>query len=127
MIFLTIIFFVAIFAAIIHEIVFMITEGTPPKDKDVLEMWEKCKDAYKELDQTYNDQFRLAKGKGYYDITVPRIIKFNYSLLWFGYITEVGVLPRWYKSSKIIKQRFNEEIKKSKYTVTKRDKLGLGK
>lgn len=127
MIFLTIIFFVAIFAAIIHEIVLMITEGTPPKDKDVLEMWEKCKDAYKELDQTYNDQFRLAKGRGYYDSTAPRITKYNYSLIWFGYIAEVGVLPRWYKSSKMIKQRFNEEIKNSSYTVTKRDKLGLGK
>ena len=122
MIFLTILLFIAIFLAIVHEIIFVWEYGTPPKDKDVLEMWEKCKDSYNELDKTYNDQFRLYKGKGYYD---PTIIKFNYSLLWFGYIKEVGVLPRWYKSSKMIKQRFNEEIKKSKYTVTKRDKLGL--
>tara|TARA_R110000868_G_scaffold11323_5_gene55392 strand:- start:321 stop:689 length:369 start_codon:yes stop_codon:yes gene_type:complete len=122
MIFLTILLFIAIFVAIVHEIIFMLEYGTPPKDKDVLEMWEKCKDSYNELDQTYIDQFRLDTKQ--WGIT-PKIIKFNYSLLWFGHIKEVGVLPRWYKSSKIIKQRFNEEIKKSKYTVTKRDKLGL--
>ena len=125
MIFLTILFFGAILAAIIHEYIFMLEYGTPPKDKDVLEMWDKNKDKYKELDQTYNNQFRLHKGSGFYNDTIPRITKFKYSLLWFGSIKDVGVLPRWYKSSKIIKQRFNEEIKKSKYTVTKRDKLGL--
>ena len=125
MIQLTILFYIALFVSIVHEIIFVFEYGTPPKDKDVLEMWEKCKDSYKELNQTYNDQFRLDKGRGYYDITAPKIIKFNYSLIWFGYIKDVGVLPRWYKSSKLIKQRFNEEIKNSKYTVTKRDKLGL--
>ena len=125
MILLTILFFIAMFVAIVHEIIFVFEYGTPPKDKDVLEMWEKYKDSYKDLDQTYTNQFRLDKGRGYYDITVPRIIKFNYSILWFGYIKDVGVVPRWYKSSKMIKQKFNEEIKNSKYTVTKRDKLGL--
>jgi hypothetical protein len=122
MIFLTILFFVAIFAAIIHELVFMLTEGTPPKDKDVLEMWEKCKDSYKDFDLNWNEQFRLSSKTG---SGAPQITKINYSILWLGYIKGVGVLPRWYKSSKIIKQRFNEEIKKSKYIVTKRDKLGL--
>lgn len=125
MIFLTIIFVVTIFVAIIHEIVFMITKGTPPKDKDVLEMWEKLKDSYIKLEQTHNDQFRLGKGNMDHSTGIAKITKFNYSLLWFGHIKGVGVLPRWYKSSKIIKQRFNEEIKKSNYTITKRDKLGL--
>lgn len=127
MIFLTIIFVVTIFAAIIHEIVFMITKGTPPKDKDVLEMWEKLKDSYIKLEQTHNDQFRLGKGNMDHSTGIAKITKYNYSLLWFGHIAGVGVLPRWYKSSKIIKQRFNEEIKKSNYTITKRDKLGLDK
>ena len=127
MIFLSFVFVIAMLVAIIHETIFMLEYGTPPKDKDVLEMWEKCKDNYNELDQTYNDQFRLYKGRGSYGIKVPTIIKFNYSLLWFGHIKEVGVLPRWYKSSKMIKQKFNEEIKNSTYTVTKRDKLGLDK
>lgn len=116
---------VVLFMAIVHEIMFSLEYGTPPKDKDVLEMWEKSKDRYQELNQTYNKQFRLNEGWGPYDIPTPKIIKFNYSLLWFGYIADVGVLPRWYKSSKIIKQKFNEEIKNSKYLVTKRDKLGL--
>ena len=124
MIFLTILLFIAIFLAIVHEIIFVCEYGTPPKDKDVLEMWEKSGDIYNSLDKSYNDQFRLDTKQ--WSIT-PKIIKFNYSLLWFGYISDVGVLPRWYKSSKIIKQRFNEEIKNSKYTVTKRDKLGLDK
>ena len=122
MIFLTILFVVAIFAAIINEILFVMHEGTPPKDKDVLEMWEKFRDGYNDLDRNWNDQFRLTTFR---ISSAPHITKLNYSLLWFGYIKDVGVLPRWYKSSKIIKQRFNEEIKKSKYTVTKRDKLGL--
>ena len=43
MIFLTILFVVAIFAGIVHEMVFLIEKGTPPKDKDVLEMLEKYK------------------------------------------------------------------------------------
>jgi len=51
MIFLTILLFIAIFLAIVHEIIFVWEYGTPPKDKDVLEMWEKCKDSYNELDR----------------------------------------------------------------------------
>ena len=121
---LAFIFVLAIIVAIIHETIFILEHGTPPKDKDVLEMWDKFKDEYNDFDQTYNDQFRLST-KGW--SKVPYIKKFNYSLLWFGNIVEVGVLPRWYKSSKIIKQRFNEEIKKSNYNITKRDKLGLDK
>ena len=121
MIFLAILFFVATIAVIIHETVF-VTEGTPPKDKDVLEMWDKYKDSYNDFDRNWNEQFRLSTRT--WD-GAPQIIKFNYSLLWFGYIKDVGVLPRWYKSTKIIKQRFNDDIKKSKYIVTKRDKLGL--
>jgi hypothetical protein len=126
MIFLGFVLAIVLFVAIVHEIVFVFEYGTPPKDKDVLEMWDKYKDSYTDFDQTYNEQFRLYKGSNWKDSNqVSKIIKFNYSLLWFGYIKDVGVLPRWYRSSKIIKPRFNEEIKKSKYTVTKRDKLGL--
>jgi len=126
MIFLTILFVVAIFAGIVHEMVFMIEKGTPPKDKDVLEMLEKYKDTYT-IGKNWYDQFQLESNVDLKsgNPTGPRVAKFNYSILWFGYINSVGVVPRWYKSSKILKQIFNEKIKASKYFPTKREKLGL--
>jgi hypothetical protein len=126
MIFLTIVFVVAIFAGIVHEMVFMIEKGTPPKDKDVLEMLEKYKDTYT-IDKNWYDQFQLESNVDWKsgNPTGPRVTKFSYSIFWFGYINRVGVVPRWYKSSKILKQIFNEKLRASKYYQTKRDKLGL--
>lgn len=126
MIFLTIVFVVAMFAGVVHEIVFILEKGTPPKDKDVLEMLEKYRDTYT-IDKNWNNQFYLESNIDWKSGTPtgPRIKKFNYSILWLGYIEGEGVVPRWYKSSKILKQIFNEKIKASRYYQTKRDKLGL--
>jgi hypothetical protein len=124
-VFLTILLVVALFVCVVHELIFIIDRGIPPKDKDMIEMLEKYKDTYSKLDRKYNDQFTLESnvdrraGKG------PKIIRFNCSILWLGYIEDIGVLPRWYKSSKILKQLFDQQIKASSYSVTKRDKLGL--
>ena len=51
----------------------------------------------------------------------------KYSLLFPYYINHVGVIPFWYKSAKVLDQMFKEKIATSRYKVTKRDKLGLGK
>jgi len=124
--FLTVLFAIALLVGIVHEIMFMTEKDTPPKDKDVLEMIEKYKDTYS-IDKNWNNQFRLESKSDWNRNTPtgPKIIKLNYSILWLGYIDGVGVLPRWYKSSKILKQIFNEKIKASKYSPTKREKLGL--
>jgi hypothetical protein len=97
-------------------------KGIPPKDKDVIEMLEKYKGTYSKLDRNWNDQFTLESNA---DWRVAKVIRFNHSILWLGYIEDIGVLPRWYKSSKILKQLFDQQIKASSYSVTKRDKLGL--
>jgi hypothetical protein len=126
MIFLTILFAIAVFVGVVHEVIFMIGKGTPPKDKDVLEMLDKYRNTYS-ISKNWDDQFRLESDVDWKsdNPTGPRITKFNYSILWLGYIEGAGVVPRWYKSSKILKQIFNEKIKASKYYQTKRSKLGL--
>jgi hypothetical protein len=124
-VFLTILLVVALFVCVVHELIFIIDRGIPPKDKDMIEMLEKYKDTYSKLDRKWSDQFTLESNADWRVAKGPKVIRFNHSILWLGYIEDIGVLPRWYKSSKILKQLFDQQIKASSYSVTKRDKLGL--
>lgn len=102
------------------EIGMICEEGTPAKDQDILEMITKYQSKWY-LDKNWNDNFRLNSGS--YD--TPNINKSQLSILFPYYITGVGVVPVWYKSTKVLNQLFKEQIENSKYKVTKRSKLGL--
>lgn len=95
--------------------------GAPPKDSDILEMLEKYKMEY-DVERKWNDKFKL---KASYRSITPNISQTQYSIIFPYYINNVGLVPIWYKSTKIIEQLFKDKITKSKYTTTKREKLGL--
>ena len=84
-------------------------------------MLEKHKVDYN-LERKWNDKFAL---KTSFRLNAPAIHQTQYSLLFPYYITDVGVVPIWYKSASKIKQMFEEKISASSYTTTKREKLGL--
>lgn len=113
---------------IIGSIVFVVVEsvnlfelGTPPKDSDILEMLEKRGSDY-ELDKKWNDKFKL---KAHWRSSSPSIHQTQYSIIFPYYIEEVGLIPIWYKSIKIVEELFKNKITKSIYKTTKREKLGL--
>lgn len=96
--------------------------GTPPKDSDILEMLEKFKMEYN-VERKWNDKFKLTIIS--FKSMAPNIHQTQYSIIFPYYINNVGLVPIWYKSTKIIEQLFKDKITKSKYTTTKREKLGL--
>jgi hypothetical protein len=98
-------------------------QGTPAKDCDILEMLEKCEAEYG-LEKKWNDKFKLNAS---YRSNAPSIHQTQFSIIFPYYISNVGVVPIWYKSASKIKKMFEEKISASKYNVTKRDKLGLNK
>jgi len=101
---------------------FILTEeGTPAKDSDILEMLEKYKVEYN-VEKKWNDKFKL---KTSYRSDAPSIHQTQRSIIFPYYISNVGVVPIWYKSASKIKNMFEEKISASTYNTTKRDKLGL--
>ena len=103
------------------EIVNLFELGIPPNNSDILEMVEKYEVEY-EVDKKWNDKFKL---KASYRSNTPNINQTKYSIIFPYYISDVGLVPIWYKSTKIIEQLFKDKIAKSKYTTTKREKLGI--
>jgi len=102
------------------ECAILIEEGTPAKDSDILEMLEKYKVEY-HLEKKWNDKFKLRVSYS----RAPTIHQTKNSIIFPYYISNVGVVPIWYKSSNQIKDMFKEKISTSEYNITKRDKLGL--
>lgn len=121
MILITILLFITILFTVIGESFIVLEEGLPAKDSDILEMLETYKAEF-EVDKKWNDKFKL---KASYRSNAPSIHQTQYSVIFPYYISGVGVVPIWYKSASNIKQMFEEKITASKYTTTKRDKLGL--
>lgn len=103
------------------EIVNLFEFGAPPKDSDILEMLEKYSVGY-ELNEKWNSKFKL---KASYKSDAPSIHQTQYSVIFPHYIDGVGLIPIWYKSTKVIEQQFKDKIAKSKYKTTTREKLGL--
>jgi hypothetical protein len=103
------------------EIVNLFEFGIPPNDSDILEMVEKYEVEY-EVDKKWNDKFKL---KASYRSNTPNINQTQYSIIFPYYISDVGLVPIWYKSTKIIEQLFKDKIAKSKYKITTREILGL--
>lgn len=105
----------------IVEIVNLFDLGIPPKDSDILEMLEKFSVGY-ELNEKWNDKFELNSS---FRSMSPKIHQTQYSIIFPHYIEGVGLVPIWYKSTKIIEQLFKDKIANSKYKTTTREKLGL--
>lgn len=98
-------------------------EGSPAKDKDILEFLEKTDKDYTRIKRSWSDRFYI--DTGYYN-TSPRIIRNSKWFLCYPYIIEgIGVVPYWYKSKKVIDAKFSELFKGSQYDTNKRKKLGL--
>ena len=109
-------------AQVITSIFLRFEEGSPAKDKDILEMLEKA--SYTEVTQKWDNTFFIEAE--YRNSNVPRIYKNNKWFIYYPYTIEgVGVVPRWYRSRKIIDAKFKELIKGSRYDNNKRKKLGL--
>lgn len=115
---------IALAIGIIIECVNMFEHGTPAKDSDILEMLEKYEVDFC-VDKKWNDKFKLYTSS--YKSNAPDIHQTQYSIIFPYYISNVGVVPIWYKSTSRIRSMFKEKITASKYTTTKRDKLGLNK
>jgi hypothetical protein len=119
--FLLVLFIVVSICLIIIESVNLYELGTPPKDSDILEMLEKYETEYT-VDKKWNNKFKL---KTTFRSETPNIVQTQYSVIFPYYVNGVGLIPIWYKSTKIIEGLFKDRILKSKYKITKRDKLGL--
>jgi len=121
MILLIILVIIGLIVLVLVESFNLFELGIPPKDSDILEMLEKYKVEY-ELDKKWNDKFKL---KASFRSNTPNINQTQYSILFPYYIDGVGLVPIWYKSTKIIEELFKDKIAKSKYKITTREKLGL--
>ena len=122
MILLIILVFLGLFVWVCVEGVNLFELGLPPKDSDILEMLEKYSEEY-DLDRKWNDKFRLCRNSS--KSTAPLIHQTGYSVIFPYYIDNVGLVPIWYKSTKVIQQLFKDKMVKSKYKITTREKLGL--
>jgi hypothetical protein len=121
MILLVILIIIGLVVLTIIEGINLFELGIPPKDSDILEMLEKYSVGY-DLDKKWNDKFKL---KSSFRSNAPYIHQTQYSILFPHYIDGVGLVPIWYKSTKIIEQLFKDKIANSKYKTTTREKLGL--
>jgi hypothetical protein len=99
-----------------------IEDGSPAKDKDILELFEKKGNLYDRIHNNWDGNL-IIQSKFSEAPTITRNIK------WFIYypytIDGVGAVPRWYKSRKVIDAKFAELFKGSQYDTNKRKKLGL--
>lgn len=121
MIVLLVLLGVAMFFWIAVECIVLSEEGAPAKDSDILEMLQNYGADF-DIEKKWNDKFKL---KASFRSLAPNVHQTQYAIIFPYYIDGVGVVPIWYKSANKIKQMFDEKISSSKYTVTKRAKLGL--
>ena len=102
---------------IAYELININVVGFPPKDEDVLEFVEKVRngDPYL-LDGAKPGSMLCSSGNPYISTTLSTV-------LMGCYISDVGAIPRWYKSYDEIQKLYVELG--SKNSKTKREKLGL--
>lgn len=107
----------------ISHIILRLSEGSPAKDKDILELFEKKGEQYDRIKSNWEERLSI-ENRSHDD--VPKIEKNRKWFILYPYtIQNVGVVPRWYKSRKVIDVKFAELLKDSKYNKDKRKKLGL--
>lgn len=105
------------------HLILRLSEGSPAKDRDILELFEKKGEQYDRIKSNWEE--RLSIENRSHDV-VPKIEKNSKWFIYYPYTIEgVGVVPRWYKSKKVIDAKFGELFNDSKYNTNKRKKLGL--
>ena len=120
----TIILLAVVIVNLYSHILFICAEGSPAKDKDILELFEKKGDSYNDISKNWNDMLTISGN--YWKEKMPKINKNHKWFIFYPYTIEgVGVVPRWYKSKKVIDVKFAELLKESRYVTNKRKKLGL--
>jgi hypothetical protein len=121
LIYITLVVFLVINA--VSHLILRFTYGSPAKDKDILELFEKKGDEYNRIKKNWDDKLSIENSR---TNDLPRIEKNNKWFILYPYSIEgVGVVPRWYKSRKVIDAKFAELFKGSRYETNKRKKLGL--
>lgn len=115
MIVFLLVMFLILFIA--YELINIHVVGFPPKDEDVLEFVEKLRnsDPYL-LDGSKPGSMLCSSNTPFISTTLS-------TLLMGCYISDVGAIPRWYKSYDEIQKLYAELGSKS--VKTKREKLGL--
>jgi hypothetical protein len=117
MVVLVIFLIIALITFISFELINLSVTGFPPKDKDVLEFIEKVRKSNPYLlDGAKPNSMISSSGNPYISSSLS-------TCLMGYYISDVGAIPRWYKSYDEIQKLYVElgvnDIK------TKREKLGL--
>ena len=117
MIVLVILFILGFVSFLIYEGVNLSVAGFPPKDEDVLEFIEKVRKSNPEcIDGAKPNSMISSSGNPYISSSLS-------TCLMGYYISDVGAIPRWYKSYGEIQKLYTElGGEKGK---TKREKLGL--
>lgn len=117
MIVLVILLIVGIVSFLIYEGVNLFVAGFPPKDEDVLEFIKKVRKSNPELiDGAKPGSMISSSGNPYISLSLS-------TCLMGYYISDVGAIPRWYKSYGEIQKLYIELGAKS--GKTKKEKLGL--
>ena len=117
MIVLVIFLIIALITFISFELININVCGFPPKDEDVLEFIEKVRKSNPYLlDGAKPDSMISSNGNPYISSSLS-------TCLMGYYISDVGAIPRWYKSYGEIQKLYVELGAKS--GKTKKEKLGL--
>jgi len=120
----TLVVIVFVVAQIGSNIILRWSYGSPAKDRDILEMLEKKGDSYDDISKNWDDVLTISSSD--WNVNVPKISRSSKWFVFYPYSIEgVGVVPRRYKSRKIIDAKFAELFKGSRYDTNKRKKLGL--
>ena len=120
----TIVLIVFIVAQLVSNLIVRWSYGSPAKDTDILELFEKKGDSYDDITKSWDDVLTVSCSD--WKVSVPKITKNGKWFIYYPYcIDGVGAVPRWYKSRKVIDAKFAELFKGSRYETNKRKKLGL--
>lgn len=120
----TIVLIVFIVAQLVSNLIVRWSYGSPAKDADILELFEKKGDSYDDITKNWDDVLTVSCSD--WKVSVPKITKNGKWFIYYPYyIDGVGAVPRWYKSRKVIDAKFAELFKGSRYETNKRKKLGL--
>lgn len=119
---LTVVLVLFLVAQLVSIAFIRIEDGSPAKDKDILELFEKKGNLYDRIHNNW-DRNLIIQSKF---SEAPTITRNNKWFIYYPYtIDGVGAVPRWYKSRKVIDAKFAELFKGSQYDTNKRKKLGL--
>ena len=120
----TLVLVVFVIVQIFSNLLMRWTYGSPAKDADILELFEKKGGEYNDISKNWDDVLTISSS--YYNVDVPKISRLNKWFVYYRYyIVGVGVVPRRYKSRKVIDAKFAELFKGSRYETNKRRELGL--